>query len=234
MEVIRFTIEGLVNSFRRIETATYQNTELTPKKTHIAGILTNIMGGVEDFYYTLLPQIKVGIIPLNLENMFVDLWQYKKWKTANRGRAVVKREKLYHAKYEVYLEIPVKLKENVFRALQEPKRPPALSMDDELVEIKNVSKIDIKKINSNGERKSVYSTFPEEWVNSYSFLVYPIKNKLIIPPRSATTNLGFNRGPPRRALEFLRIVEFFGGYCEIEPKKDGFIYSNGDKNIVMW
>lgn len=234
MEVIRFIAEGVVNSFRRIETATYQNTELTPKKTHIAGMITNILGKGEKFYYDdLLPQIKIGVVPLNLENIFVDLWQYKKWKTANQGRAIVKREKLYHAKYKIYIWVPEGYKKDILEALKRPKRSPSLGMDDELIIIKDISEVNINKVEKDKKRR-IHSIFPENWVFKYIFSIHLRENNLIIPPRVSSAVLKFERGPPRRALETLRIVEFFGGDCTGEVKKDGILYESNGENIVMW
>lgn len=230
MEAIRFTAEGIVNSFRRIETASFQNTELTPKKTHIAGLLTNIMGKTESFYYHFLPKLKVAILPHRIEDIFVDMWQYKKWKQSNYGRAVVNREKLYRAKYEIYVVVPDDLKEEVFTALLYPLRPPSLGMDDELVIIGDVKYVILSELNK--EELSVHSIFPEDWVTNYTF--HPEKNGIIIPPRTAISNLEFETGPPRKAKHVLRIVEFFGGYCNVTPKDIMKVYFTGDKNVVVW
>ena len=230
MEAIRFTAEGMVNSFRRIETASFQNTELTPKKTHISGLLTNIMGKTEKFYYSFLPKLKVAILPMEIDDIFVDMWQYKKWKSSNYGRAVVNREKLYRAKYEIYIVVPDELKEEVFTALLYPQRPPSLGMDDELITISGVKYTELSELNK--EKISVHSIFPEDWVTNYSF--HPEKNGVIIPPRTAVSNLEFEMGPPRKAKEVLRIVEFFGGYCFVTPKDRLKVYSTGDKNVVVW
>ena len=235
MEVIRFDIEGMINSFRRIETATYQNTELTPKKTHIAGMITNILGKGERFYYEILPQIKVSVIPLQLENIFVDVWQYKKWKIANQGRAVVKREKLYHAKYRVYVMVQKKYYTEILKALKKPKRPPSLGMDDELVEIKNIRTADIESIATDKHSKiEISSTFPEDWVSNYDFSIDLAEGNLIIPPRVATAVLVFNRGPPRVPTKTIRIVEFFGGNCNLKIKVDGVAYREDGKNLILW
>ncbi len=232
METIRFTVEGMVNSFRRIETASFQNTELTPKKTHIAGLLTNIMGKTEKFYYSFLPKLKVAVLPTGIEDIFVDMWQYKKWKSSNYGRAVVNREKLYRAKYEIYLVVPDELKEEVHTALSYPQRSPSLGMDDELVSIGGVRYVDVEPKELNKEKVNVHSIFPEDWVTDYSF--HPGKDALVIPPRTSVSNLEFEMGPPRKAKQVMRIVEFFGGYCSVAPKDRLKVYFAGDKNVVVW
>jgi len=65
MKAVRFTAEGLINSFRIPQTSAHQLTYLVPTKTQIAGLLASIMGKGEADYYDLLRRIKVGIIPLN-------------------------------------------------------------------------------------------------------------------------------------------------------------------------
>ena len=230
MKVIQFTAEGLVNSFRRIETASFQNTELTPKKTHIAGMITNVMGKTEQFYYNFLSKIKVGIVPLQVDNIFIDLWQYKKWKSANYGRAVVKRERLYHPEYKIYIYIPKEYRDEVLQSLKRPKRPPALGLDDELVLIKDVGIRDIKILNE--KKVNIYSIFPEDYVEKYTFS--PRANTLMIPPRTVVTNLSFERGPPRKAQGTTSVVEFFGGYCRVTLKDGVSAYSDGNTNVIMW
>ncbi len=232
MEAIRFTAEGLVNSFRRYETATFQNTELTPKKTHIAGLITNIMGRTEHFYYsTLLPSIKIAVVPEYLENIFTDLWQYKKWK-GNQGRDVVGRERLYGARYRIFLAAPDDLNQEILEALMHPKRPPALGQDDELIKIKDVEVVDLQR--SNEESKvSLNSVFPAEVMSNCVFRLNPEYRGMIIPPRQTVAYLGYTRGPPRKPQGALRITEFFGGYCEGEVEGID-VLTDGEANVVLW
>jgi len=241
MQLIKFKIEGMINSMRMPETASYQNTQLTPKKTHIAGLLTNIMGKTEKFYYdTLLPNLKVGIIPIHLENIYVDLWQYKKWKKSNiGGRAVVKREKLFNPQYIVYVALDKDnedLLQEIYISLKNPRRAPSLGLDDELVIIKNVDIMQDAEIlkNTKGITTEVYSTFPSEFVKEYEFKMILKEDQFILPPRIIKTNLLFDMGPPRRPKKYLNIVEFFGGYCSVSFKDNYEIIEDKKLHVVMW
>ena len=51
MNVIRFKTEGILNSFRVPLFKTYHRTFLAPTKTNIIGMITNIMGKSERWYY---------------------------------------------------------------------------------------------------------------------------------------------------------------------------------------
>ena len=240
MEVIKFRLKGLVNSLRLPQTAAYQNTELCPKKTHIAGLISNIMGKNEKFYYTqLLPNIKVGILPLSIDGLFVDLWQYKKWKESNiGGRAVVKREKLFHASYEIFISPSENISsDEIYNSLKFPERVPSLGMDDEMIEIKDVRHITSNPLKMINEIEEIHSIFPLENNMKYEFYLYEnSKNKYIIPPRIVSTNLLFEFSIPRIPKKFINIVEFFGGYCKVSLSQNypfHIIEYNG-KNIVMW
>jgi len=240
--IIKFYAEGLVNSFRIPQTAVYQNTELCPKKTHISGLLSNILGKNEEFYYKiLLPSIKIGVIPINLEGIFVDLWQFKKWKASNiGGRAVVKREKLFQVNYEIFISLDrpsdATLLKEIYKSLKYPKRPPSLGMDDELIKISHVKEIDKWKEISKPEK--IDSIFPLYEDLEYDFYLFEnSKNRLIIPPRIINVNLLYEYSIPRIPKLYLDMVEFFNGYCKIKnfPEKYPFeIIQYEDKIIVMW
>ncbi len=239
MPILRFELEGLVNSFRIPETATYQHTELTPKKTHIAGMIANIMGKTEGFYYnTLLRSIRIGVIPLRLENLFVDLWQYKKWKKSNiGGLAVVKREKLFKPSYLIYCETEDNdLFRDIKDSLKRPKRIPSIGLDDELVIIHSVKKV---KDNYTVTRKErIHTTFPYILADKYEFnptFSRKLKPMIIFPPRTTITPIHFDMGPPRRVVKSIEIVEFFAdGYFDITFSSKQEILLDGERGIVLW
>jgi len=169
MNIIRFRIEGLVNSFRVPQTAVYQNTTITPTKTQIVGLLTNIMGKVEKDYYELLNELMVGIVPVKINNIFVDLWQYKKWKESNQGRAVLTREKIFLPIYDIYIGIDNDM--GLVDSLKHPRRIPALAMDDELIMIKDVKELGkYKDVQVN--KNKVNSIFIQKDDMHYFFRVY--------------------------------------------------------------
>jgi len=241
MPMLKFKIQGLINSIRIPQTAAYQNTELTPKKTHIAGMLTNIMGKDERFYYKeLLPNILVGIVPVTLENLFTDFWRFDKWsQNILGGKGTVKREKLYKPEYLVYIKTENK---NLFNeiniSLKLEKRVPSLGMDDELILIQTIKQIDETYLPSEDEA-DIHSIFPYENVGNYKFYKYKGRNKLIIPPRTINTNLifEFDEGnPPRKPKNFVNIIEFIGGFCKVKFVREYpyNIISDGNINVVLW
>lgn len=118
MKAVRFTAEGLINSFRIPQTSAHQLTYLVPTKTQIAGLLASIMGKGEADYYDLLRRIKVGIIPFKLDSLFTDAWTFRKWKEAGSGRDILTREKLYKSEYVVYVSGEDSLLKEILNSLK--------------------------------------------------------------------------------------------------------------------
>lgn len=151
MGVIRFRVEGIFNSFRMPFFRTYHKSFLAPPKTTIIGMLNNIMGKSEEFYYSLLNEdkIKVSVVIDSIKGKAKDLWAYKTFESKSdmHGRSVIRRDKLFNAKYTVYLMINDKsLSEEIYNCLVCPKAVPSLGLDDELVKIYDVEsdlKVDI-------------------------------------------------------------------------------------------
>ncbi len=203
VKAIRFKAEGFVNSFRISQTAVYQLTGLVPTKTNIVGMLANISGKFEKDYYEMLKEIKVGIIPLDINSHFVDLWGYKKFKKGNYGRAVLKREKLYLPKYLIYVLTNNDLSEYLLECLKNPKRIPSLGMDDELANIKNVKKISMDKIKSR-EVHSIFIHDPDNGMESVNVSDHFWGRKFTSMP------LDFDPETPRKGKDMVTIVEFCG------------------------
>jgi len=216
MEAVKFTVEGLINSFRMPQTSIYQLTYLSPTRTQIIGMITNIMGKNEQEYYELLKKVKVGIIPLYINSIFNDAWTFKKWKSAGFGRDILQREKIYHGKYLIYLTAKKSLLEEIFNSLKKPCRIPSLGMDDELVILKNVKRTVLEADNS----EIVHSVFRfDEGMEFNSKVLKLEKNIQIFPPRIVTINRDFKSSLPRKPTDFIQIVEFLGLYFETNVTK---------------
>lgn len=228
IKALRFEVEGFVNSFRISQTAVYQLTHLVPTKTNIVGMLTNISGKTEKDYYSMLRSVKVGIVPINIDSLFVDLWRFKKLKTGNRGVGVLKREKLHLPKYLIYIVTNKGRNEEFLDCLKFPKRIPSLGMDDELIEIKNPVEIEMEKITNEEESKKVDSIF-----------VYDPKNKIkytsiadnFWAPRFTSMNLNFENEIPRRPKDIVQIVEFCGLKFELDIPIEVYLDKDKDKSI---
>ncbi len=225
IKALRFDAEGFINSFRSPKTAVYQLTGLVPTKTNIVGMLTNISGKTEKDYYEMLKYIKVGVVPINIDSLFVDLWRFKKLKEANYGVGVLKREKLYLPEYCIYILTNNAIKDDFLDCLKFPKRIPSLGMDDELVKIKNVVEIEMDKVVNEEESKKVHSVF-----------IYDPKNKIkysrvtdkFWAPRFTSMNLYFENEIPRTPKSVVQIVEFCGLKFELENPID--VYLDKEKN----
>lgn len=159
MKVIRFELEGLLNSFRIPFFRTYHKTFLAPPKTTVVGMLCNISLKPQKDFFEILDKelIDVSVVIDEISGKTKDLWSYKTLKKDDtRGKSVIRRDKLFLSKYTIYVYIKEQtLFDDIFESLKNPKNTPSLGLDDELVIIKNVKDVseDIKpndtdKINS--------------------------------------------------------------------------------------
>lgn len=216
MKAVKFTAEGLINSFRIPQTSAHQLTYLAPTKTQVVGLLTSIMGKGEADYYALLKNIKVGILPLKVDSLFTDAWTFRKWKVAGSGRDILTREKLYKTEYLFYVSSEEKLLKEIIDSLKNPLRIPSLGMDDELILIKDVNEIWLNK----EEKKLVHSVFKFEEGMTFSPKFSGTRGAQFFPPRIVTVNLDFNENEiPRKPHSFIQLVEFAGLCCELDSFK---------------
>jgi CRISPR-associated protein Cas5t len=152
MKVIRFEVEGLINSFRVPFFKTYHKSFLAPPKTTIIGMLCNISLKSQKEFFEILEQdkIEVSIIINNIKGKSKDLWSYKTIDKKNRGKSVVRRDKLFIPNYTIYLKIEdEKLYKEILEALRYPQNIPSLGLDDELIKIYGIAEVDLKLSNSN-------------------------------------------------------------------------------------
>jgi len=228
MKAVRFTAEGLINSFRIPQTSAHQLTYLVPTKTQITGLIASITGKGEANYYNLLRKIKVGIIPLKIDSLFTDAWTFRKWKEAGSGRDILTREKLYKPEYVVYISGDDSVLSEIINSLKNPLRIPSLGMDDELVLIKDVKEITLGE----GENERVHSVFKFQEGMRYKFNG---KSRVqIFPPRIVTVNLDFNENEiPRKPERFIQLVEFAGLCCELNSPKTLYTDEEHDWNVEM-
>lgn len=158
MKIIRFELEGLLNSFRIPFFRTYHKTFLAPPKTTIIGMLCNISLKPQKEFFEILNQelIDVSVIIDDICGKTKDLWSYKTLEKNNMGKSVIRRDKLFLPKYTIYIDIKEQmLFDDIFESLKNPQSIPSLGLDDELVIIKNIKDVsesiksnDTDKINS--------------------------------------------------------------------------------------
>ncbi len=232
MKAIRFELEGLLNSFRIPFFRTYHKTFLAPPKTTVVGMLCNIsLKSQKDFFEILDKElIDVSVIIDEINGKTKDLWSYKTLKKGNMGKSVVRRDKLYQAKYTIYLNIKdEKLFDEVLESLQKPKNTPSLGLDDELVIIKNIEDFTNKlRVNDTNQINSVFLN------KSYQYKAFVRElNKPIELPTANLTPIKFiafdkkeNRISKEVKEEFLQ-VEFINCNIQID---DITSYIDTEKN----
>lgn len=170
MHAIKFKVEGILNSFRIPFFRTYHKTFLAPPKTTVIGLLTNVLRKSEKWYYEILHHdiFEVSVVIDEISGKTKDLWGYKTLKKNDmRGRSVIRRDKLYKAKYTIYLKLneknitkylkqsPEDFKTEIMQALKSPKCIPALGLDDEIIKIYTVEELELRK----SEQKIINSVF---------------------------------------------------------------------------
>ncbi|WP_026889579.1 CRISPR-associated protein Cas5 [Clostridium beijerinckii] len=237
MRVIRFRVEGIFNSFRIPFFRTYQKSFLAPPKTTIIGMLTNIMGKSEQFYYTLLEEdmIKVSVVINSIKGKAKDLWSYKSFESKSdmHGRSIIRRDKLYNAKYTIYLMIEnEELSKEIYDSLICPKSIPALGLDDEIIKIFDVDDsltIDINKfhiINSvfmdKGYNYEVKISDSDNYIELPTSNITPLKYKIIIDKDFRLA---------RKNMDEYKQVEYLN--CCIELK-DVESYKCENNNVVFY
>ena len=238
MKVIKFCVKGFLNSFRIPFFRTYHKSFLAPPKTTIIGMITNIMGKPESWYYKVLDEqeIDVSVVINHIEGKAKDLWTYKTFqnKSNMHGRSVIRRDKLYKAYYTIYLHIPNNtLYHDVLKALRCPINIPSLGLDDELVHIFQVEPIELK-INSTKVVNSVFMdkgyTYKAKVIDLYQYVEMPTANSVSL---SFDVKYGENGvRESRTARSELRQVEFIN--CELEFEEDIDSYTDGINKVVFY
>jgi len=219
MNVIRFEVEGLLNSYRIPFFRTYHKTFLAPPKTTIIGMICNISLKTQKEFFDILEKevIDVSVIIDDIGGKTKDLWSYKTLEKGNMGKSVIRRDKLYLAKYTIYLKIKEeKLFNETLNALRNPFNIPSLGLDDELVIIKNIEDLSHQlKLNETNEIDSVFLN------KNYKYKAFiKDKNKPIEFPTANLTPIKFiafdNKGNriPKEVKEELLQVEYIN--CNIQ------------------
>lgn len=236
MNVVRFKAEGILNSFRIPLFKTYHRTFLAPTKTNIIGMITNIMGKSEKWYYKALKenQIKVSVIIDNIEGKTKDLWAYKVFKNKNNGRSIIRRDKLYKAVYTIYLLIESEiLFKEILSALKFPKNIPSLGLDDELIKISKIeNNIQISE-NKSGYINSVFMdkkySYDVAIEDRNKFVEFPIANEIPLAFEVEILKKGFRKS--REAINIFKQVEYINCKIKLENVTS---YTDGINRMVFY
>ncbi len=237
MKVIRFKGEGLLNSFRIPFFRTYHKSFLAPPKTTVVGMLCNISLKSQKKFFEILDKelIKISVVINGMQGKTKDLWSYKTLDKQNRGKSVVRRDKLYLPSYTIYLKIDEQaLYQDILEHLKEPKNTPSLGLDDELINIMDIVEIELLDNITN----KVNSVFLDKG-NKYKAFVKDITQAIELPTvnLAPTKFLGFDKNDKkisREVKEEFGQVEFIN--CEIEflSKVKSFIDDELNNKIVFY
>ena len=218
MKAIRFSAEGILNSFRVPFFRTYHLSFLAPPKTTVIGMLVNIMGKPESCFYEILDNnsVQVSVIIEAVRGKAKDLWTYKTYSPKNMGRSVIRRDKLFGAAYTIYVSADKEeLLDEIYGALKNPKGIPALGLDDEIVRIRNVELVTLRR----NESSKINSIFMDKGYKYKATVKDP--SKPIELPMSNIAPLSFSikldkegQRESRKPQEEYKQVEYIN--CEIE------------------
>jgi len=239
MKVIRFEIEGFLNSFRVPFFRTYHKSLLAPPKTTLIGMLCNISLKSQKEFFDILndERVFVSVVINKIEGKAKDLWAYKTLVTNDqRGRSVIQRDRLFASKYTVYLKITDDdLFNDFYKALKNPRNIPSLGMDDELIYLKNIT--DDFGLEEN-KTQTVDSIFLDK---GYKYKVKPkdITKAIVLPTfqQVPTKFIAFNKKGERVSREPVKDsvfnqVEFIN--CEIEFLEDIETFIDNKNNRILF
>lgn len=237
MYIIKFCVEGVFNSFRVPFFRTYHKSFLAPPKTTIIGMLTNIMGRPEEYYYKLLngDKIKVSVVIDSIRGKAKDLWAYKSFESKSdmHGRSIVRRDKLFNAKYIIYLMIQDEdLRKDVYYYLTCPKSIPSLGLDDELVKIFDI-KSDIQLIENNSD--IINSVFMDKGYD-YEIKIKDLSDDVELPtgnivPLKYSIETEQDTRAERKGFEEYKQIEYMNCCVELKGIKS---YICEDNKVVFY
>jgi CRISPR-associated protein Cas5t len=237
MKVIRFRVEGLLNSFRIPFFRTYHKSFLAPPKSTIIGMLCNISLKSQKEFFGLLDSdsIRVSVIIDNIEGKTKDLWSYKTIDKKNRGKSVIRRDKLFIPSYTIYLNIEDDtLYQDILDSLKAPQNTPSLGLDDELIIIKDIVELELEE-NSNSR---VNSVFLDNGV-SYKAYIQDISKPIEMPISNITPTkfIAFDKKDkliPREVKEEFAQIEFINCEVEFQEEVENFIDKELNNRLVLY
>ncbi|AXH10454.1 CRISPR-associated protein Cas5 [Malaciobacter halophilus] len=243
MKVIRFEIQGLVNSYRIPFFRTYHKSFLAPPKTTLIGMLCNISLKSQKEFFEILDKelIEISIVINEIKGKAKDLWRYKTLKPLEKGKrkdfSVVRRDKLFLPSYLVYLKIEdEEFYNEILENLNKPKNTPSLGMDDELIEIKNIKQIELTKNDTN----KINSVFLDKGIKYKSFVKDLHKNiEFPILNITPTKFIGFDKKNKRipkeskKDYEFNQ-VEYLNCEIEFQDEVKTFVDNELENKLVFY
>ena len=199
------------------------------------GIRLSLKSQKEFFEILDSEMIELSVVINSIEGRGKDLWSYKTIDKKNRGKSVIRRDKLYIPNYTIYLKIDDKaLYQEILESLKEPKNIPSLGLDDELIMIFDVEEIELVD-NKNGR---IDSLFLDKGI-TYKAFIKDMSQAIELPMSNitATKFMGFDKKGKRisrEVTEEFRQVEFVNCEIEFESKVESFIDSEFTNRLVLY
>jgi CRISPR-associated protein Cas5t len=226
-----------MNSFRIPFFRTYHKSFLAPPKATIIGMLCNISLKSQKEFFEILESemIEVSVIIDKIEGRGKDLWSYKTIDKKNRGKSVVRRDKLFIPNYTIYLKIENEiLYQEILENLKAPKNIPSLGLDDELIIIRDIEEIEL----SNNKSNRIDSLFLDKGIE-YKAFVKELHSTIELPMSNVTATkfIGFDKKGkriPREVTEEFRQVEFINCEIEFKDKVESFLDLEFNNRLVLY
>ena len=237
MRVIRFEVVGLMNSFRIPFFRTYHKSFLAPPKTTVIGMLCNISLKSQKEFFEILESemIEVSVVINSIEGRGKDLWSYKTIDKKNRGKSVIRRDKLFIPNYTIYLKIEDEsLYQEILDALKAPLNIPSLGLDDELITIRDIEEVDLTDNKSN----RIDSLFLDKGIE-YKAFVKELSSTIELPMSNVTATKfkGFDKKEKRisrEPTEEFRQVEFINCEIEFQNEVKSFVDNELNNRLVLY
>lgn len=240
MRIIRFNLNGFINSYKVPFFRTYHKSLLAPPKSTIIGMLCNISLKSQEKFFDILnnDKILVSVVINSIDGYAKDLWSYKTLKKDNtRGKSVIQRDKLFNACYTVYLKADDSLYNDIITFLKSPKNIPSLGMDDEIVNISKVfddSEFEIT-LDANNYVDSIFLdkgySYKVKVKDSSKSIILPTFHEVTTKFKAFDNNGKFISREPIKESIFNQ-VEFIN--CEIEFNQEVESYIDDLNNRIIF
>lgn len=179
--------------------------------------------------------IELSVVINSIEGRGKDLWSYKTIDKKNRGKSVIRRDKLFIPNYTIYLKIEEEaLYQEILENLKNPKNIPSLGLDDELIMIREVEEIDLL----NNENNRIDSLFLDKGIE-YKAFVKELSCAIELPMSNVTATKfkGFDKKEKRisrEPMEEFRQVEFINCEIEFQNEVKSFIDNELNHRLVLY
>lgn len=167
-QVLRLTVEGDFNSFRIPINIKYQRSYSVPTKTTLIGLLGSALGIKNKDLEPYFDIIQTNASLISILGKTKDLWIVTKLKSSGHETAPIVREILVNPVYHIYYQGNGETLSKISDAFRDPKFALCLGRSDELIKIKKIQTVKLKKSERIGGFKN--TIIPFNYRNS--FLAY--------------------------------------------------------------